>query len=314
MRRPHLPASIATRAGAAFSLLAARRWLGVGVALVVEVAALYSLGRLPSSDVVGIPGVLAAAIACTVAVVFGPLDGALVALAGAAAFGAAAGWDGGAVAALGVWPAIVAVVGQFARRVESRRAALDNLVAGQERERERVAVELHEQVAQSLAGALMALRAVGGAGDAADAAALAHARGLVQESIRELRVLAVDLRPQALDTYGVGPAVEALPRGVSERTGIPVAVEHDGLGRLPAELELALFRIVETALETAARDGTTRIAVRFRRGKSHVRLELDVAGPAGVRDAVLSVLRERVDLLGGRATEAAGAIRAEVPV
>ena len=200
----------------AFSLLATRRWAGVGVALVVEVVALAALGQLSPSEIVGLPGVIAAAIAGTVAVVFGALDGAVVALAGATAFGFAIGWDAGAVAGLVVWPAVVAVVGLFARRVAGRRAALQHVVTAQERERERVAVELNEQVAQSLSGALMALRA---AGAAQSEPMLAHARDLIQHSIRELRSLAVDLRPKTLDDYGVGAALDGLAASVSERSG-----------------------------------------------------------------------------------------------
>jgi len=70
-----------------FSALTRRRLLGVGLALVVDVCLVGALTRSSAPVEAGIPGVVAAAIAGTVAVVFGPLDGIAVALVGAALFG-----------------------------------------------------------------------------------------------------------------------------------------------------------------------------------------------------------------------------------
>ena len=87
-------------------------------------------------------------------------------------------------------------------------------------------------------------------------AARAEARREALASLRELvsrpadvRRLAVELRPTALDDFGLVPAVQRLGQTFSERTGIRFDVEaHLGQERLPAEVETTLYRIVQEAL------------------------------------------------------------------
>ena len=62
------------------------------------------------------------------------------------------------MAALGVWPAVVVAAGIFARRVSRQRAAFRHIVAAQERERQRLALELHDGTAQALTAALLTLK------------------------------------------------------------------------------------------------------------------------------------------------------------
>ncbi|MGZ8708520.1 MAG: hypothetical protein ACXW0R_14190, partial [Gaiellaceae bacterium] len=69
-----------------FAFLARRPWAGIGLALLVEAGILGVLGRADPATAVGIPAAVAAAIAGTVAVVFGPWNGAFVALFGAIVF------------------------------------------------------------------------------------------------------------------------------------------------------------------------------------------------------------------------------------
>ena len=64
-----------------------------------------------------------------------------------------------------------------------------------------------------------------------------------------MRRLAVELRPAALDDFGLVPAVERLVETFSEQTGIPVELEAViGDARLPATIETALYRTVQEAL------------------------------------------------------------------
>lgn len=297
----------------AVTFLAERRWAGVGLALTVELGILAALALAPAATVVGVPAAIAAAIAGTVAVVFGVLDGVAVALLGALVFAAGSGWDAGELAALALWPAIVAAVGIFARRIERRRVALGTVVLAQESDRRRLALELHDEVAQALAGALMTLRAAGGA---ADPAAAAAAREMIGDAIASLRVLAVELSPKALEDYGLAPALERL---AAAHTGLEVHVTSGWQGRAAREIELAVFRFVEDALAAAAADGARAadVAVDERDGTVVARVEQHGGrGGAALREA-RDAQRERLRLLGGRlavsTTPDGTTLRAELP-
>jgi len=262
------------------------------------------------SAVVGIPAAVAAAIAGTVAVVFGPLDGALVAFVGAALFGSVGGWGAGEVAALGVWPAIVVAAGVFARRVDRQREALAQLITSQETERQRIALELHDETAQALTAALLALKQAETAATGDDAGAVTEAtRKLIQDTIKNVRELAVDLRPKVLDDYGLSPALERLATDVAQRTGIAVDVEaRTGAERLPRETEIAAYRIVQEVLAQIASGGgggggDVGIAIERLPGEVRVVVEQDrTDGRTTSRVVELASLRERVRLAGGRLT------------
>lgn len=302
---------------AVFSLLARHRTVGVGLAILVEVAILLPLAYAEPSAVVGIPAAIAAAIGGTVAVVFGPVDGALVAIAGAAVFGSAGGWGAGELAALVVWPAIVTAAGLVGQRVGQQRIALAELVSAHETERQRVALELHDETAQTLTAALLTLRQAEEAATADESlAAREAARTLIHDSITSIRGLAVDLRPKALDDFGLAPAVERLAESFAERTGIAVEVEAAGDGRLPPEVEITVYRAVQEVLallsETAAA-GPVRVVIERADG-DQVEVAVSYDGPA----FELAGLRERVRLAGGRLTTRSAhghtTVKLELPV
>jgi signal transduction histidine kinase len=292
--------------------------LGVGAALVVECAILVALAYADPAIVVGIPAAVAAAVGGTVAVVFGPVDGALVAFVGAIAFAAAGSWGAGELLALAVWPAIVVPIGLFARRVAEQRAALDELVARQEVERRRLALELHDETVQTLAGALLTLRRVDGDATPADVQATAEElRSLLVDTIERLRALAVELLPKALDDFGLGAAVGRLVAGFGERLGVPVEVELSEGERLDVATELALFRVVQDALAEAGGARSLRVALTRPPGHAVLEVEFRGMGESAARPAFAST-RERLRLVGGRLTVNAGpegstTVRAVVP-
>lgn len=317
---------ILDRASTLFAILARRRAAGVGLALGVEVALLTALAYADPASV-GLAGGVVAAIAGTVAVVFGPVDGALVALAGAFVFVVADGSGARDLAALAVWPAAVAAAGLFARRVGEQRAALGRVLAAQELERKRLALELHDDAAQSLAGALLLLRRAELATAPGEAESVsAEARDAIAATIRSVRRLAVDLRPRALDDFGLVPAVERLAATFSDQTGIDVAVVADAdAERLPPEAELVLYRAAQEALANVGKHAgaqSVRLVLERTGRSAAVVVEDDGRGFGGATDGGeglgLSTLRERVRLVGGRLTVRArpgsGTIlRAEIP-
>lgn len=293
---------------ATFALLGRNRPLGVGLAFLAEAAILAALGYFEPSMAVGVPAAVAAAIAGSVAVTFGPWDGAIVAFGGAVVFGLVSGFSDGVVAALVVWPAIVVPVGLFGRRVAAQRIALSQLVVSQELERQQLAVELHDEAAQSLVAALLALGRLESSTSQLDAdASRTELRTLIRQTLDRVRELAVDLRPRALDDFGLPAAAEHLAATFSARTGVPVAVDVDGQQRLPAEVELPLFRVLQDALRSVTeRTDTTRVRVSLSQTADGTVFEVADDGSvsdSGVASELnLASARERLRLVGGRLT------------
>ncbi len=208
------------------------------------------------------------------------------------------------------------------------RDALRRVVEAQELERKRLARELHDETGQALTSILLGLKPLeqSAAGDA-DRAALSSLRELVVSTLQDVRRLAVELRPSALDDFGLATAVERLAATFQEQTGVQVDLEAQlGDGRLPNEVETALYRIVQEALTNVVKHaGATRVSILLTHRDMSVAavIEDDGAGfdPAAVGHDVLGLagMRERVGLVGGRlrieAAEGAGTtIVAEVPL
>jgi signal transduction histidine kinase len=292
----------------AFSFLASRRWAGVGLALVVETPFLVGLAFTDSADDVGVPAAVAAAVGGTVAVVFGVWEGVGVAFAGGLVFVGIRGWGTGELLALVVWPAVVAAAGLFGGRVFDQRQMLRTVIAGQERERQRLALLLHDDTAQTLAGALMSLESAEHAAAAGEGETAGRAVAeLLRDTIRKIREIAVELRPSALDDFGLVAAVERLCRDFQERTGIAVTVDGDlGQSRLPIDTELALYRAVqETVANAAVHANAHAVTVKLRRTRDGAAAVVRDDGTgfdpaeATLSGHGLAELRDRTQLLGG---------------
>jgi signal transduction histidine kinase len=192
----------------------------------------------------------------------------------------------------------------------SERVARDTVrrvVAAQEAERRRLALELHDETGQALTSILLGLKAIGGAKTKEEAeSAEADVRTLVVQALQDVRALAVELRPSALDDFGLGPALERLAQTFAERSGVAASVEASLEERLPSEVETTLYRVVQEALSNIVKHaGATHVSVIVaRRERSVVAIiEDDGVGfaPDGVREDALGLLgmRERLALVGG---------------
>jgi signal transduction histidine kinase len=193
---------------------------------------------------------------------------------------------------------------------QSRRVAGDALrrvVEAQELERQRLARELHDQTGQELTSVLLGLKAVEDAPDAkARARALTRVREQVIETLHDVRRLAVELRPKALDDFGLVPALERLAETFVEQTGLKLDVEAQlGEHRLPSEIETALYRMVQEALTNITKHAHARnvsIVLGSARGIVTAVIEDDGAGfdpGAAASGTGLQGMRERLSLIGG---------------
>jgi signal transduction histidine kinase len=209
------------------------------------------------------------------------------------------------------------VAEQFALRASiavdlSRRVARDALrrvLEGQELERRRLARELHDETGQALTSILLGLRAVEDAGGADEVgAALGNLRDLVVATLQDVRRLAVQLRPKALDDFGLAAALERLAQTFAEGSGVRVDLEARlGDERLAPEIETTLYRIVQEALTNVVKHaGAANVSILLvrRNGSASLVIEDDGRGfvPADARADGLGLvgMRERVALHDGR--------------
>jgi signal transduction histidine kinase len=191
------------------------------------------------------------------------------------------------------------------------RDALRRVVEGQELERRRLARELHDETGQALTSILLGLRAVEEANTSNETrAAASDLRELVVATLQDVRRLAVQLRPKALDDFGLAPALERLVQTFSEATDIRVELESQlGEERLPPEVETTLYRIVQEALTNIIKHAeATSVSILLVRRESSVMAVIEDDGrgfdPATLRAGGLGLvgMRERVELHDGRLT------------
>jgi signal transduction histidine kinase len=200
-----------------------------------------------------------------------------------------------------------AVAVDLSRRVA--RATVQRIVSGQEQERRRLSRELHDETGQALTSILLGLKAIEEtAGTERFPVALAELREQVVATLQDVRRLAVELRPKALDDFGLVPALERLVATFAEQTGIETHLESRVReARLPNEIETVLYRVVQEALTNVvkhARAEHVSVLLHARPGKVAVVIEDDGRGfSADVlsTDGIgLVGMRERVALVGGR--------------
>jgi signal transduction histidine kinase len=132
-------------------------------------------------------------------------------------------------------------------------------------------------------------------------------RELVVATLQDVRRLAVELRPAALDDFGLVSALERLTETFAEQTGLEVDFESAlGSERLPGDTETALYRIVQESLTNVVKHARAqRVSISLTRKGGFVNAVIEDDGigfdPANTREDAfgLSGMRERVALLDG---------------
>lgn len=188
------------------------------------------------------------------------------------------------------------------------REVVRKVVQAQELERKRLARELHDETGQSLTSILLGLKALERAVESDEGRERAAAlRELVVSTLQDVRRLAVELRPFALDDFGLAPALERLVESHSQQAATPVDLElRLGPDRLPSEVETTLYRIVQEALTNVAKHaGAGRISIVVTRKEHAVAAVVEDDGSgfdtgAQIDGLGLVGMRERVALMGGR--------------
>lgn len=235
--------------------------------------------------------------------------------------------------------------GELEDRVRERTVELDvanqglrdltaRLMRSQDDERRRIARELHDSVGQTLAAVTMNLTSV-----VADieklvgtGKSLSDSLALVEEMNQEVRTVSYLLHPPLLDEAGLASALRWYVDGFSGRSKIEVDLEvPEDFGRLPQDLETAIFRTAQECLTNIHRhSGSPTAKIRLTRSEGEVRLKVvdhgvgmsaeklgEVSSP-GTLGVGVRGMRERLRQLGGRleigSDDGGTTVEAQLPV
>ncbi len=209
---------------------------------------------------------------------------------------------------------MVTSLDQYRRDVRAkeqlRGLLLEKIVRIQEEERRRISRELHDHVGQSLTALLLECR--GGDGDPqSDGRDHELLRARIRGLIDEVHQLAWEMRPSILDDYGLDSALQTYVDDTARHCAIPIDYQSSstpGMERLPAWVEVTLYRIAQEALTNVMRHSrASRASVVLLRQLNSVILLVEDDGcgfdhslpQSGHKGLGLIGMRERANLCGG---------------
>lgn len=166
-----------------------------------------------------------------------------------------------------------------AEEVAKVREVTGKLLHAQDAERRRIARELHDSAGQIVAALQMQLTPIQMEAEKFNpeiAAGIGENLALIEQLSRELRTVSYLLHPPLLDELGLPSALKWYVEGFSERSKIEVELElADDLGRLPADMETTLFRVVQESLTNIHRHAESKKAsIRVYRSGKELCLEV----------------------------------------
>jgi signal transduction histidine kinase len=207
-------------------------------------------------------------------------------------------------------------LGKLAQRLNHMAQELEQLLETRRElavveERNRLARELHDSAKQqafAAAAQISGVRALMSRDPTAAEAHLIETERIIDQLRQELTGLIFQLRPAALDSQGLAPALEAYAAEWSRQNDIDSALRFKGERSLPLEIEQALFRIVQEALANVARHslaGNVEIALLF--NVDHLTLTVTDDGQGFDPNSRstgfgLRSMKQRAESLGGQLT------------
>ena len=191
------------------------------------------------------------------------------------------------------------------RLTDERRDSVRRALDAQESERLRVAQELHDEVGQTLTSVILQLARTAKRVPETYRAELSDAQETARASLEEVRRIALQLRPEALDDLGLPTALRVLGERLGEERDLTIDVRvAEPLPALTPEEELVLYRVAQEALTNVVRhaDATrAEISVEPRDGRLELRVADDGRGIAPATEGGgIRGMRERAVLIGAR--------------
>ena len=211
-----------------------------------------------------------------------------------------------------------ALAEELESKVQSRTLQLRELSArlleAQDEERRRIARDLHDSVGQVVAALSLSLAVITQhSNDGIDLApAVKQCEELVRELSKEIRTVSYLLHPPLLDEVGLSGAIAFYVQGLAERSGLKIELNiREDFGRLPKDLETAIFRIMQEALTNIYRHSGSKTAeIQLERQGERVALTIEDQGVGMPAEKLAEIqaqgsgvgiagMRERVHHLNG---------------
>ncbi len=205
-------------------------------------------------------------------------------------------------------PHIVAIARAFNDMLDrlelERRESARYALMAQEQERLRIARELHDEVGQTLTGVMLQIEGLAPAIPDELRPQLEELRETARHGTEEVRRIARQLRPEALEELGLPSALGALARAFGEHARIPVERRVQPKLPLSQEQELVVYRVAQEALTNIARHaGATKVLLELQCMDEHTVLRVRDDGRGASPESLLSSngirgMRERAMLIG----------------
>ncbi|HJS94291.1 MAG TPA: histidine kinase [Solirubrobacteraceae bacterium] len=216
---------------------------------------------------------------------------------------------------------------QMLERLQAeRREATGRVLRAQEDERLRIAQELHDQVGQELTAVLLGLSRLSAQAPPGLEENVLAVQDIVRDSLEDVRRIAIELRPEALDDLGLPSALAVLADRFAQQLGLEIAEDLPlSLPPLPPEAELVVYRVAQEALTNVARHSASSRAEMTLECDLH-RLVLIVRdyglglAPGHTPGTGMRGMRERATLIGAqlkidnRRSGSGCEVRLEVPL
>ena len=204
---------------------------------------------------------------------------------------------------------------EVVRQSEQLRSLSSHLLRAQDEERRHIARELHDSAGQVLTALGMSLsQALEHAAQdpAVSTGYVKESEQLVQQLSKEIRTMSYLLHPPLLDETGLSEAIRWYIRGLSQRSSLDITLEvAEDFERLPREMELVMFRLVQECLTNIHRhSGSKSAVIRIARTGEQVTLEVQDEGKGISAEKLAEIqsqgsgvgirgMRERIRHFGG---------------
>ena len=189
------------------------------------------------------------------------------------------------------------------RQSDQLRDLSRRLLNAQDQERRRIARELHDSAGQTLTVLGMGLAQLSqriAPSNTELTSQLGQAEQLVQQLHQEIRTMSYLLHPPLLDETGLAPALTWYVEGLTSRSGLEISLSISDFDRLPRDMELVVFRVVQECLTNIHRhSGSKKASIRIEREGTSLTVEVQDQG-RGMSPERMAELQTRSAGLGLR--------------